>query len=62
ALVMGGIVWATARISVPLALGAGLTAYVISLLPLQVFAPDEWDMLAPLLPTRLRGMVRAYLK
>ncbi len=59
-LVMGGVVWTVAHISIPAALVAGLVAYAISLLLLRVFEPDEWEMLMPLLPAKLCRVAQTY--
>ena len=39
-----------------LALCAGLAVYLGALIALRALSPDEWEMLAPLLPARLRKL------
>ncbi|MBL7062907.1 MAG: oligosaccharide flippase family protein [Anaerolineae bacterium] len=55
-LAMGAVAWAVAAYSLPLALLAGLVVYPAALLLLRVLTPEEWKVLAPLLPARLRKM------
>ena len=54
ALLMGGVVWGVSSLSVVLALLTGLVAYPLTLILLRALTPEEWKMLAPLLPGRLR--------
>ena len=54
-LAMGATAWALASFSLPLALLASLVVYPAGLILLRPLAPEEWALLAPLLPARLRG-------
>jgi O-antigen/teichoic acid export membrane protein len=56
---MGVTVWALAGVSVALALVGGVVAYPAALLALKGIARDEWEMLAPVLPARLRRFLWA---
>ena len=56
-LAMGATTWAVAAVSSPLALLAGPAVYLASLVLLRALTPEEWAMLAPLLPAPLRRMV-----
>ena len=58
-LAMGAVAWAVAAYSLPLALLVGLAVYPAALLLLRVLTPEEWKVLAPLLPVRLRKVVLA---
>ena len=46
-----------ASFSLPLALLVGLLVYLAALVFLRVLTPEEWALLAPLLPARLRKAV-----
>jgi hypothetical protein len=56
-LAMGAATWALASFSPALALLAGVIVYPVALILLRVLTPEEWEMLAPLVPARLRKMV-----
>jgi len=53
-LAMGATTWAVATFSRPLALLAGLMVYLLMLVVLRVLTPQEWEMLAPLMPSKVR--------
>ncbi|TET55571.1 MAG: hypothetical protein E3J64_00010, partial [Anaerolineales bacterium] len=56
-LAMGGAVWVLVDINPILALLGGLIVYLAALLLLRVLTAEEWQMLAPVLPERLRRIV-----
>jgi O-antigen/teichoic acid export membrane protein len=56
-LAMGAVAWVTTAYSLPLALAASSIVYLVALVLLRVLTPEEWEVLAPLLPARLRQMV-----
>jgi hypothetical protein len=56
---MGAVVWTLTAYSLPLAMFAGLIVYPIALVLLRALTPEEWAMLSPLLPARLRKLARA---
>ncbi len=56
-LAMGAAVGAAAIISRPLALLAGLVVYPAAVALLRALTAEEWALLAPLLPARLRQVV-----
>jgi O-antigen/teichoic acid export membrane protein len=56
-LAMGATAWAVAAYSRPLALLASVLVYLAALVLLRVLTREEWDMLAPLVPARLRQVV-----
>jgi len=58
-LAMGAAAWALAAYSRPLALLVSLVVYLAALVLLRALTPEEWKMLSPLLPARLRRMVLA---
>jgi O-antigen/teichoic acid export membrane protein len=58
---MGGLAYLLHPVSPVLALVAGLLAYAILLLVLRVLTSEEWALLAPLLPDRLRRLSGAWL-
>ena len=53
-LAMGAAAWAVAFFSRPLALLVSLIVYLAALVLLRALTPEEWALLAPLLPARLR--------
>jgi O-antigen/teichoic acid export membrane protein len=53
-LAMAATAWAVATYSPPLALLASLIVYLGALVLLRALTPEEWEMLSPLLPARLR--------
>jgi O-antigen/teichoic acid export membrane protein len=53
-LAMGATAWAVAAYSPPLALLASLIVYPVALVLLRALTSEEWAMLSPLLPARLR--------
>jgi hypothetical protein len=53
-LVMGAAAWTVAAYSLPLALLTSLVVYPVALVLLRALTPEEWEMLSPLLPARLR--------
>jgi len=53
-LAMGATAWAVAAYSRPLALLASVIVYLAALVLLRVLTPEEWTILAPLLPAPLR--------
>jgi O-antigen/teichoic acid export membrane protein len=55
-LAMGAVAWALSGISIVLALVLALVTYVTALVVLRALSPDEWRLLAPLLPLRLRRL------
>jgi len=56
---MGGVVWGVSALSPALALLVGVVAYPVALILLRALTPEEWAMLSPLLPARLRRTVPA---
>jgi TRAP-type uncharacterized transport system fused permease subunit len=56
-LAAGGAAWAAASYSLPLALLAALIVYPGALVLLRALSPEEWALLVPLLPARLRSKV-----
>jgi len=60
-LAMGAAAWAVALFSRPLAVVVGLIVYPLALILLRALTPEEWEMLAPLVPGggRLARLVRA---
>ncbi|MCP4536011.1 MAG: oligosaccharide flippase family protein [Chloroflexi bacterium] len=56
-LAMGATVWTLTAYSFLLALLASLIVYPVALLLLRAIIPEEWAMLSPLLPARLRKIV-----
>ncbi len=55
-LAMGAVAWVVAAYSLPLALAVGLVIYPAALVLLRALTPEEWALLSPLLPARLRKM------
>jgi hypothetical protein len=53
---MGAVAWALSGFSILLALVLALVTYVTALVVLRALSPDEWRLLAPLLPLRLRRL------
>jgi len=53
-LAMGAAAWVVATYSPPLALLVSLAVYLAALILLRALTPEEWEMLSPLLPARLR--------
>jgi O-antigen/teichoic acid export membrane protein len=53
-LAMGATAWAVAMYSPPFALLASLIVYPVALVLLRALTSEEWAMLSPLLPARLR--------
>jgi hypothetical protein len=51
---MGMVAWVVATCSPSLALLVSLVVYLAALILLRALTPEEWKMLAPLLPARLR--------
>jgi O-antigen/teichoic acid export membrane protein len=58
-LAMAATAWAVGLFNRPLALVASLVVYLATLILLRALTPDEWDMLAPLVPGPLRRMMLA---
>jgi hypothetical protein len=56
-LAMGTTAWGLASFSSPLALLVSLVVYLVALVLLRALTPEEWALLAPLLPARLRRVV-----
>jgi O-antigen/teichoic acid export membrane protein len=56
-LAMGAVAWALSPVSLALAIPAALVAYGLAVILLRVVTPEEWEMLAPLIPARVRGWV-----
>jgi len=56
-LVMGAAAWGLAGYSLPLALVVSVIVYPAALALLRVLTPEEWEMLVPLLPARLRKKI-----
>jgi O-antigen/teichoic acid export membrane protein len=55
-LAMASIAWAAAAYSRPLALLVSPAVYLVALILLRVLTPEEWALLAPVVPERLRRM------
>jgi O-antigen/teichoic acid export membrane protein len=53
-LAMGAVAWALASFSLPLAILASVLAYGGALVVLRAVSPEEWEMLAPLIPAPVR--------
>jgi hypothetical protein len=51
---MAATAWAVSLFSRPLAIPASLVVYLAALVLLRVLTPDEWSLLAPLVPGPLR--------
>jgi O-antigen/teichoic acid export membrane protein len=62
ALMMGGAVWAASTVHPALALAAGVVVYPIGLLLLRAITPEEWAMLASLLPEPVRVRLKWEVK
>jgi len=58
-LLMGGAVWGVSLFSTALAFLAGVVVYAVALLLLRALTPEEWALLSPLLPARLRKALAA---
>lgn len=56
-LAMGATAWALAFFSYPLALLVGVIVYLAASVLLRVLTPEEWALLAPLVPARLRSVL-----
>jgi len=56
-LTMGTVVWVLASFNRPLALLAGLAVYPAALVLLRALTMEEWALLAPLVPERLRRVL-----
>jgi len=54
---MGATAWVLAVVSPLLALVASPLVYLAALVLLRALTSEEWEMLAPLLPARLRKVV-----
>jgi O-antigen/teichoic acid export membrane protein len=54
AMAMGGVAWVGAQTSQLLAIGVSLLAYLIALVVFKVLTPEEINMLAPLIPWKVR--------
>jgi O-antigen/teichoic acid export membrane protein len=55
-LAMAVVAWALSGVSIVLALFMALATYITALVVLRALSPDEWRLLAPLLPLRLRKL------
>ncbi|MFQ6099753.1 MAG: oligosaccharide flippase family protein [Anaerolineae bacterium] len=55
-LMMGAVALALASYNLPLALLTSLIVYLVGLVLMRALTPEEWALLAPLLPARLRKM------
>jgi hypothetical protein len=56
-LAMGAVAWVVAAASRPLALLVSIIVYLAALVLLRALTPEEWALLAPLVPARLRRVV-----
>jgi O-antigen/teichoic acid export membrane protein len=56
-LAMGAVAWALASFSLPLAILASVLTYGGALILLKAVSPEEWEMLAPLIPAPVRRFV-----
>jgi len=56
---MGGVAWLLVPASRLLACASGLLVYLVALLLLRAFTREEWAMLLPLIPARLRKRIPA---
>jgi O-antigen/teichoic acid export membrane protein len=57
-LAMGAVAWAMASVSLPLALLTSALTYGTVLFLLRAVSPEEWEMLAPLIPAPVRRLMR----
>jgi O-antigen/teichoic acid export membrane protein len=60
-LAMAGTAYLLSSVSTVLALGVSLAVYAALLIVLRVLTPEEWALLAPLLPARLRRLSATWL-
>jgi hypothetical protein len=60
-LAMAGTAYVLSPVSAVLAFAVSLAVYAALLIVLRVLTPEEWALLAPLLPARLRRLSATWL-